>query len=156
MIYVWDCDGVIADNQHRQHYLVRGAFKRIIEEKSNKERFNHPDEVIKDIPFHTTIELMIALEEAGYENYILTARRSNLEEVTKEWLKTYQVPYKKLIMRPVEDLRHHAQWKADILLWLNGAEDIQGFFDNEESNCGAAMKIISPEKVVLYCPRIYP
>lgn len=140
MIYVWDIDGVLADNRHREHFILKG----------DRESFYDPAQVIKDEPIHCTIELLIALDEAGYENYLLSARRSNLEEVTIEWLKCYEIPYSKLIVRDVGDPRGHAIWKADILRKLDEEEDLIAFYDNEKENCQLAMGVLGLNRVIQY------
>lgn len=97
-VYVFDLDGTLADNRHRQSLLPNQNFLENTEEDIAKfwlaARDDQPHEAVTEIArslfdYHTIV--------------ILTSRSEYLREQTEDWLERADVPYDDLIMRPMED-----------------------------------------------------
>jgi uncharacterized HAD superfamily protein len=105
MSIIVDIDGTIADNTHRQHFLET--------EPKNWEQFfleSHGDLLIEPVA-----EIVRALEKQ-YCILIVTGRSERYRELTKLWLKKYDIEYSKLYMRAEGEYRLDHEIKEEILI----------------------------------------
>lgn len=117
-VIIFDIDGTLANNQHRQHYLTG--------EKKDWDKFY--SEMDKDTPNEPVVFLcnLITAYLCCYTNYsnlkliICTGRPENYRKQTEEWLHQvinshgYHFVWK-LIMRPEGDHRPDYQVKQEML-----------------------------------------
>ena len=74
------------------------------DKKQDKEFFDkyYEKTVLKVKPKRNAVENIKKLKEEGNQIYLITARfpseKFNIEELTKDWLKKYDIPYDKLIL----------------------------------------------------------
>lgn len=119
---IFDLDGTLSDNRHREH-LIEGEDKKWRE---------YLAKCVEDSPVRKTISKLNEMSEE-YEIIILTCRSDEVEEETIEWLNKNNVNYDRLIMLPegrwkIED----SEFKLDELKMLENAVKA---FDDKESNC---------------------
>ena len=97
-----DVDGTIAD-----HYTAYGVQIR-----------EHHDygQVINDRPIWTIINLVKMLHDQGFDILITTGRmdRPGVRQDTEAWLKQYNVPFEKLIMRKDKDFSRDDEAKEKL------------------------------------------
>ena len=109
---IFDIDGTIADNTHRQHYLT----------SKKKDWKNFFAEMDLDIPIQSIITLMQII----YRNHtrpqtniiLVTGRPERYRLVTMSWLTKYQIPWHQLWMRKDGDRREDWVVKEEILKTL--------------------------------------
>lgn len=142
---IFDIDGVLADNSHRQHFYDEG----------NRDKFYDPEEVMKDSLIIPTAHLINGLSMLGWYIVLLSSRRDNLKITTLEWLEKNTINYHELIVRPKNDhlIRGHAAWKAEVLQNLDTKGDgrVFAFYDNEDNNLEAACKVLGRDRVFKLC-----
>ena len=98
-----DLDGCLVNSLWSQTYVPIAEF--------DAEAFN---ERIPDFPLNTLIHnLLISLEESGYNLYFLTARQKFMYPNTKEWLQKLGWGDVPLVMRPEGDIRPDVEYKLD-------------------------------------------
>jgi FMN phosphatase YigB (HAD superfamily) len=103
---IFDLDGTLADNEHRQH-LVRGDSHQWDEFFSG---------IKDDIPNQPIKEMYDVLRSSGrYACILVSGRPDTYREVTEKWLGQYGIGYDLLCMRKVDDRRPDYQIKKDIL-----------------------------------------
>ena len=104
-----DVDGTIAD-----HYDTNGVQMR-----------EHHDygQVFHDRPIYPIINLVKMLHDQGFDILITTGRmdRPGVRQDTEAWLKQYNVPFEKLIMRKDKDFSRDDEAKKELYY-----EHIQG------------------------------
>lgn len=108
LISIWDLDGTLADTTKRLPLILVAP-----PQKPDWEQFNklaNTDKLI--LP---AAVLYKALLHAGIFPVICTSRFISNLAITTEWLKTYQLPYRALLMRPDNDTRPSATLKRDML-----------------------------------------
>lgn len=139
--FVFDLDGVIANIDHRLHYIKDGA--------ADWDTFFSPLEMMKDTPIRPTIELIASLSVQYYVR-ILSARPERTRGVTMGWLNEHHVSYHALGLRPDYDHEIHtaAEWKQHQISHLMDECDIRGFFDDHPGNVKAVATLGIPS--VLY------
>lgn len=81
MFIVFDLDGTLALNEHRQHFV-----KRPVGEKDWTSFFDACD---KDVPNVELIKVLIALERQGHHIEIWSGRTDLVIGKSKQWLKDY-------------------------------------------------------------------
>lgn len=114
--YIFDLDGVLADNSHRQG---------ILEGKPTSKDWNlffslsGGDSVYSD-----TRKLLLTLQAAGYQILIVTGRSEDYEEMTEEWLKNFGMIPNRLYQRRHKDFRKDFEIKEEIY-----RTQIQPFYD---------------------------
>lgn len=114
--YIFDLDGVLADNSHRQG---------ILEGKPTSKDWNlffslsGGDSVYSD-----TRKLLLTLQAAGYQILIVTGRSEDYEEMTEEWLKNFGMIPNRLYQRRHKDFRKDFEIKEEIY-----RTQIQSFYD---------------------------
>lgn len=109
MIYVFDIDGTIANNEHRSHLL---PFSDLHLTSSWKD---YNKACSGDSPIIPMIKMMNALAESS-QVYIMTSRSDEVEWRTLEWLQDNEVEYDSIYMRSRHDNRKDYKIKEE---WLN-------------------------------------
>lgn len=105
-IILFDLDGTLADNEHRQHYVSN----------EDKEWDMFFAEQINDRPNHPIIELFKSLKKSNKNPlFIITARPERYREKTTEWLAKYQIFPERLVMRKDGDRRSDVIVKKEML-----------------------------------------
>ena len=98
---------IVTDREKTNRDMIAQMYRtnfRNGDKKQDKEFFNRYYEktVLKVKPKINAIENIKKLKEEGNQIYLITARFSsekfNIEELTKGWLKKYDIPYDKLIL----------------------------------------------------------
>lgn len=103
---LFDIDGTIADISHRRHHLD--------EEKPNWSAFN--DEMGNDTPNAPVVELYKTLWDSGkYDIILVSGRGEEHRKITENWLVWNEIPFDRLLMRPLKDFRADHIIKEEIL-----------------------------------------
>lgn len=108
MLVFMDIDGVIADCNHRLHYL----------ENKDYDSFYSQEEILQDRPIKAGIELFELLADNWMvELYILTGRPYRTEKATRLWLSEHLPDWKDIpmLMRNDHDFRKSEVIKAEII-----------------------------------------
>ena len=113
MIYVFDIDGTIANNEHRSHLL---PFSDLHLTSSWKD---YNKACSGDSPIIPMINMMNTLAELSTV-YIMTSRSDEVEWVTLEWLQDSDIEYDSIYMRSRNDNRKDYKIKEE---WLNEISD---------------------------------
>lgn len=139
---IWDLDGVLANSDHRLHYIV--------EDRANPDWESYHKHTLDDTPIKTGIILFQALAHMGYHQFICTARPESNRNLTTQWLYNQQIaatsqqlfpytelrlfPYTELLMRADDDRREGHLVKLDMLrnIWDMGYEVAMAFDDHPE------------------------
>ena len=142
MIYVFDIDGTIANNEHRSHLLPLSDLHLTSSWKDYNKACSG------DSPIIPMIKMMNALAESS-QVYIMTSRSDEVEWRTLEWLQDNEVEYDSIRMRSRHDNRKDYLIKKE---WLNNLcdgkkEEIVIFEDNPQvikhlRNCGYAVMAV--------------
>lgn len=109
MIYVFDIDGTIANNEHRKHLLPQNDLHLT----SSWSDYNRA--CSGDSPIIQLINMINNLAELS-EVYIMTSRSDEVEWRTLEWLQDNDVEYDVIYMRSRFDNRKDYIIKE---MWLN-------------------------------------
>lgn len=109
MIYVFDIDGTIANNEHRSHLLPSSDLNLTSSWKDYNEACSG------DSPINPMINMMNTLAELS-PVYIMTSRSDEVEWRTLEWLQDNEVEYDSIYMRSRHDNRKDYKIKEE---WLN-------------------------------------
>jgi hypothetical protein len=129
MVFIFDLDGTLALNQHRQHFL----------ENTPRQWDAWNAACVDDTPNKPLIWLLEKVVLAvGHHAYILTGRDEKQREPTREWLKralhTEKVDRVPLIMRPAgdhtEDTALKARW-FEVLKQLHPNEEFVAIEDRK-------------------------
>lgn len=102
--FIFDIDGVLADNSHRQHHLSG-------EKKDWNSFFS---ESPFDVPFSDTVALLRTIAISGYAILLVTGRSEDHERMTVEWLDSFGIPYSRLFQRRHLDFRKDYEVKKEI------------------------------------------
>lgn len=125
---IWDLDGVLANSDHRLHYIVS--------DRANPDWDSYHKETLDDRPIKSGLALFWALDFFGsYCQFICTARPESNRELTEMWLKrSYLGTYQKLLMRKEGDERSGSDVKLDMLRQIRneGYDVIMAFEDHPE------------------------
>lgn len=109
MIYVFDIDGTIANNEHRSHLFPSSDLHLTSSWKDYNKACSG------DSPIIPMIKMMNALAESS-QVYIMTSRSDEVEWRTLEWLQDNEVEYDSIYMRSRHDNRKDYKIKEE---WLN-------------------------------------
>ena len=104
MHVVFDLDGTLADDSHRNHYL----------EKEPRDWEGYYSEVLKDDPVIPLLHVARALYFSRDPMCVVdiwTGRPEKVREETKLWLARYGIRYRELKMRPNGDHRRDTELK---------------------------------------------
>jgi len=113
-IVVVDIDGTISKVGDRLKYITGDV-------KDYKSFYN---ECYKDCPIQKIIDLVELLSK-DYQIVFLTGRRESVRDITSDWLSKhlpfllYNDVYSRLLMRPMNDVRHDTEVKPERLLLAN-------------------------------------
>lgn len=105
---LFDLDGTLADVSHRVVHVTSP--------KKDWQRFF--DASIHDMPIFATSQLFFALQEAGHNVLIVTARPEDYRMLTEAWLHRWNLIPNALYMRKHGDFRQDAVIKAELLAQL--------------------------------------
>ncbi|SFI73729.1 hypothetical protein [Celeribacter neptunius] len=100
-----DIDGTLADIAHRRTYL----------ERTPKDWKSFKSKLHLDHPVPEVISAVQSLRRAGWQIVLMTGRDAASRKVTRAWLKSHEVPYDAMFMRPDGDYRRDDLVKADLL-----------------------------------------
>lgn len=107
MKIIFDVDGTLLDIEHRRHF-VEGPNK-------DWDTFMDPAEMFKDIPNQPVVDIAIAMEKAGHEIIVVSARNERHRTVTENSLNVAGVFRSALFLRPDGDFRSDAVFKQEVL-----------------------------------------
>ena len=105
MFVVFDLDGTLADDMHRQHFLLQYP----------KDWDRYLDACADDAPIQPVIALAKTLDFAGWRFEVWTGRSERVREETEAWLKRHNLNPSKVLMRAEGDYRPDSQLKGG---WL--------------------------------------
>ena len=100
-------DDIVTDREKTNRDMIVQMYRtnfRNGDKKQDKEFFNRYYEktVLKVKPKIDVVKNIKKLKEEGNQIFLITARfpseKFNIEELTKDWLKKYEIPYDKLIL----------------------------------------------------------
>jgi phosphoglycolate phosphatase-like HAD superfamily hydrolase len=91
-VAVFDVDGVLADVEHRRHFIQGRRDWRAFFAAAGE-----------DTPLATGIELARAARDQGLDLVYLSGRPEHVREVTVDWFAQFDVPPGELLLRPERD-----------------------------------------------------
>ena len=106
-LFVFDLDGTIAMNEHRQHFVERPRGER------DWKGFN--EACGADTPCNALSAIILALKASGHTIAILSGRGSEVKQVTEYWLLLHNIQYDYLHMRAVGDHREDSILKLEMM-----------------------------------------
>jgi phosphoglycolate phosphatase-like HAD superfamily hydrolase len=106
-VIIFDLDGTLADQTHRQHH-IQG------EQKDWRAYFGACQH---DAPIGPVLRIMRLLRNAGTECWVWTGRSAEVLSDTRRWLVKFDAVPNELRMRPAGDHRPDHELKA---AWLEG------------------------------------
>jgi len=118
---IFDLDGTLADIEERRKKCTH------VHGRMDWDAFFDPENIKLDKPKTEVIMMAQALKAFGYKIAILSGRSKATKDVTREWLKQYDVPYDILKMRPTGN---KWKWIPDDTLKLKWFNDL--WADNED------------------------
>ena len=92
-IVIFDLDGTLANIDHRLHFI----------NQKTKDWSGFSKACTADLPKKAVIQTAKALYQFGHPLWILSGRSALVEKETIAWLKQYDIPYNKLLMRPINN-----------------------------------------------------
>lgn len=121
---IFDLDGTLCDITHRLHY-IKG-------EKKDYDAFHKA--CIYDEPKKDVIDLFHLLNDGANYMRIVSGRSDGVRDETEEWLKSYDIGYDELIMRPYGDYTPDDKLKRNWLREgrLGSPERILCVFDDRQ------------------------
>lgn len=149
MIVFMDIDGVLADCEHRLHYL----------KEKNYEVFYSEDELMNDKPIETGISLLdILMSDPMCKIVLLTGRPYRTEKSTRKWLKEncycadFEIDNLDILMRKDHDYRPSEVVKVDILknMKMDKLDVPILFIDDDPKNVKAVEKGCGKVKGILF------
>jgi FMN phosphatase YigB (HAD superfamily) len=106
---VVDMDGTLCDVSSIRHYVAERR-------QRNFDKFHRAS--LWCPPMWNVRAMVRAYHRAGDAILVVTARDARYEQVTRDWLVKYSVPFHRLYMRPWGDIRPDVEVKTDILAAL--------------------------------------
>ncbi len=135
MIYIFDIDSTIADNEHRAHFIQPAPDGRI--HQHQWDAFLDPELVALDAPIPGALAFVQRLQEQNLYYRFLTGRNASLRAVTQKWLVTHGFVHKHdirpLSMREVGDRSTASSYKEKVAIDLydrHGPNSLM-FFDDD-------------------------
>ena len=125
--FIFDLDGVLADNSGRQHILERNTKPT---REDWQEFFSKSD---ADQPFWDTIKLLKNLQASGFAIIVVTGRSEDYEETTTIWMESYGFFPNKLCQRRHKDFRK--DWVVKEEIWRTEIEpfyQVLGVFEDRD------------------------
>ncbi len=123
--WVFDLDGTISNNDHRQHLMPR------VNKASTWEIYSLAGD--GDTPIWPIISMMNYAIDMGIEVIIVTGRNKVAERVTRDWLNNNSIPFDLLFMRHEGDYRPNVEYKLaqlDYLLADGYSRDVELWVDD--------------------------
>lgn len=111
---VFDLDGTLSNPDHRRHY-VRQAHQGQNDPEWKPDWIRFFETCDQDAPREEVIEKARQFHAQGVEVIICSARPEDYREKTEEWLRRFNVPYDRLIMRRHADYRKDTVVKKEYL-----------------------------------------
>lgn len=141
-VYIFDLDGTLADIEHRVHH-IQG------EKKDWRAFFSA---CVDDKPIASTINVMVALMQAGCEVWLWTGRSGEVATSTREWLAKHAHMPHAIRMRAQGDYRADHIIKKE---WLDNLhpedrERVMGVFEDRDAvvqmwrECGLTCYQVAP------------
>lgn len=125
---IWDLDGVLANSNHRLHYIVS--------DRSNPDWDSFHKEATKDTILTPGYELFLALDSRDLRQFICTARPESNRKLTEQWLDKYGLLSRTsiLFMRENNDHRPGVDVKRDMLrtILATGYDVLMAFEDHPD------------------------
>lgn len=118
--YIFDLDGTLADDAHRQHHVTQ---------RSDWDAYYAacPD----DKPIEHLLQVARALYAAGFHIIIVTGRSEAIRAETEAWLLAHGVLWTALFMRKKGDRRKNSEYKLDVVREIREhGYDIQMVFED--------------------------
>lgn len=128
--YIFDIDGTIACNDHRQHWVRH--------KPKNWKAYNAPmalDPVIEQVADILRILFTRSEETHDHNLVICTGREEVYRKTTEQWLKKHNLNYDQLLMRHEGDFRDDTIIKEEMLKELQEKYDIIAAFDDRPKVC---------------------
>mgnify|MGYP001268456130 CR=1 FL=1 len=107
MKVIFDVDGTLLDIEHRRHFVSNG--------NKDWESFLSPEQMVKDRPNHDVVQTALALQSAGHELVVVSARNERHRQVTEMQLRKAGIEFSHLFLREDEDFRADDEFKKDVL-----------------------------------------
>lgn len=126
--YIFDIDGTIANNSHRQHFVQQ--------EKKDWKTYN--ELMAFDTPHQHIVKLMHQIAHPYHplnpKIMLCTGREEVYREVTHSWLLFHNVPLSGLMMRPKKDYRPDEVIKLEMLqkMRADGWVPLMAFDDRDK------------------------
>ena len=126
MKVIFDVDGTLLDIEHRRHFVSNG--------NKDWESFLSPGQMVKDRPNQDVVKTALALQSAGHELVVVSARNERHREVTQKQLEACGLHPAHLFLRPDGDFRSDKEFKQEVLdsLRNNGWEPNLVFDDRNQ------------------------
>lgn len=123
-LVIFDLDGTIALNEHRQHFVQ-------VEPGQKKDWDSFFDACGGDTPNQPVIEAIHALHLTGFNPVIWSGRTDRVRSITEAWLDRHSLKHIPLRMRPEADRQSDVDLKEG---WLKELETPPRFvFDDRDS-----------------------
>ena len=125
MKVIFDVDGTLMDIEHRRHFVSNG--------QNDWKSFMDPHQMSFDKPNQPVVDIALALQDAGHELVVVSARNERHREVTQNQLDALGLEPLHLFLRPDGDYRCDAEFKselADKFLEMGGKIDL--IFDDRQ------------------------
>ena len=145
--YIFDLDGVLADNSHRQHFLERSGDTK----PSQQDWLDFFAASIADGIYDDTRKLFLTLQAAGYQVLIVTGRSEDYENTTESWLKSYGLIPNRLFQRRHKDFRKDFVIKEEIYrTQIRPFYEILGVFEDRQD----CVEMWRDKGLTCYQPRV--
>ncbi len=118
--FIFDIDGTIADNSHRQSWVKS--------KPKNWAAYNATMD--KDTLIVPTAKVFTALRSANFNILVFTGREDTKKELTLQWLHDNNVYPDEIYMRKEKDYRDDAIVKSEMLDKVTDKYHIIGVFDD--------------------------
>lgn len=110
--FIFDIDGVLANNLHRQHFLERTGDTK----PSSQDWIDFFQASALDGVYEDTVKLLKVLQSYGYKILLITGRSEDYKELTSTWLQSYGIIPDGLFQRRHKDFRKDFEVKSEIYL----------------------------------------
>ena len=111
---IFDVDGTLMNIEHRRHLVSDG--------NNDWKTFMDPEVMKGDTPNQDVVDMAIALQDAGAEIVVVSARNERHRQVTETQLHSAGVQFSHLFLREDEDFRADDEFKKDVLDALIAAD----------------------------------
>lgn len=112
-VFVFDVDGVLADNRHRSHLLDNKTKHNKVRKEINWELYF--DRAEDDTPVDGMIQLARSVISGGNRLILVTNRPERLRRLTQAWLGRHGMIYDSLFLREDSDRRKDCTVKEEAM-----------------------------------------